>query len=152
MQIIRDFERKDFEDVLEVVETFSLDHRKMATEELPLHWDIEGAHYFVCEVAGKVVGHLGYKPDLWGAKGIFWAEWGYVHKDYQKKGIATKLWDHLEEHTKANGGRKIYFDVGNAEEHGDAIRLYEKRGYIVEGTLLDYWGDNDHFLVFAKKI
>ena len=137
MQIIRDFERKDFEDVLEVVETFSLDHRKMATEELPLHWDIEGAHYFVCEVAGKVVGHLGYKPDLWGAKGIFWY---------------GKLWDHLEEHTKANGGRKIYFDVGNAEEHGDAIRLYEKRGYILEGTLLDYWGDNDHFLVFAKKI
>ncbi|MGB7605454.1 MAG: GNAT family N-acetyltransferase [Lutisporaceae bacterium] len=152
MRVIREFEHRDFADVLQSIGTFSLEHMKMAAEELSSHWGINGARYFVCEIDGKVVGHLGYTPDLRGAKDIYWAEWGYVHKDYRNIGVATDLWEYLESDIKNRGGRKIYFDVGNADEHADAIRLYEKRGYIKEGELLDYWGEGDHFLVYARKL
>ncbi len=149
---IREYKEEDLGSVLEAVGTFSLENRKLAEVEFPKFVNIKGSKFYVCEIDGIVVGVLGYIPDLEGAKGIYWAEWGYVHKDYRKRGIASRLWDKIEEDLKGKGCRKLYIDIGNETDHEDAIRLYKSRNYIKEAELPDFWDVGENFVIYSKTL
>lgn len=150
---IRQYDNNDWQDVIDAIGTFSEAHRRLAIEEIPKILAKNGAAFWVCEEDDKVVGILGYrKDDDVNAIGIYWAEWGYVHKDYRGKGIATKLWDVIEDNLRQLGCRKLYLDVGNEQDHCDAIRLYKKRGYVMEGLCPDFWDEGEDFLIFAKRL
>lgn len=148
---IRKYYTEDHEAVLHVIETFSQNHRKLAENEFTAMVEMPDSQFWVCTHQEKIVGVLGYRKDPV-ASGIYWAEWGYVHKDYRRQGIATLLWETLEADLKLKECRKIYIDIGNESEHIDAIRLYEKRGYVQEGFCPDFWREGDDLLIFAKRI
>lgn len=150
--LIREIKNEDIEHVLKAIETFSEEHRELASEEIPKMLKIQGTKFFVCEVDGYAVGSLGYVPDQRGAKDIYWTEWGYVHKDFRKRGVATKLWDRVEAELRELGCRKIYIDIGNEEDHFTAIKLYKARGYKKEGELFDFWIPGENMNVYAKYL
>lgn len=150
--IIRKYKESDLDRVLEIIGTFSLDNKELAEVEFPKYVAISGSQFYVCEINDIVVGVLGYIPDLEGAKNIYWAEWGYVHKDYRKKGIASKLWDTIENELKSKGCRRLFIDIGNESEHADAIRLYINRGYVKEAEIHDFWDVGEDFLIYSKQL
>ncbi len=150
--IIRKYKESDLDSVLEAIGSFSLENKKLAEVEFPKYVAIKGSQFYVCEIDDIVVGVLGYIPDLEGAKNIYWAEWGYVHKNYRKRGIASQLWDTIENELRNKGCRKLYIDIGNESEHGDAIRLYKSRGYVKEGELSDFWDIGENMVIYSKLL
>lgn len=152
MHTIRRYVDNDLPMALDVIGSFSVQHASLAEKEIPKYAGIPGAQFYVGEVNGIVAGILGYIPDPEGAEGIFWAEWGYVHSAYRNQGIATALWDTIENELRLNGCRKLYIDIGNELEHYAAIKLYKERGYVKEGELLDFWAKGDHMVLYGKYL
>jgi len=86
--------------------------------------------YLVAKVNGKIVGYtsciIGY--NLFDGKHPFMTLW-YVctHPDYRRKGVATKLFECIEEIAKDNNCELIYF-TSEMYRKG-AHTFYEKMGY-----------------------
>ncbi len=94
------------------------------------------ARYFVALCDKKVVGYAG----IW-----IVCEEGHitniaVHPDYRHKGIASRLMAELIDTARSEGVADLTLEVrrGNA----DAIKLYEKFGFKVEGIRKGYYPDN----------
>ena len=86
--------------------------------------------YLVAKVDGKIVGYtsciIGY--NLFDGKHPFMTLW-YVgtHPDYRRKGVATKLFQTIEEIARENHCELIYFTSEMYRK--DAHAFYEKMGY-----------------------
>ena len=63
-----------------------------------------------------------------------------VDPDYQRRGIATRLLEHLFELTVDDDGRGYTLEVRVSNR--DAIRLYEKLGFESRGIRRGYYTDN----------
>ncbi len=67
------------------------------------------------------------------------AEFGItVHDDYQDRGLGTALKEHIIEIARSKGLKKISLTV--VTEKSQAIRVYEKCGFRIEGRL-----EKDHY-------
>lgn len=86
--------------------------------------------YLVAKVDGKIVGYtsciIGY--NLFDGRHPFMTLW-YVgtHPDYRRKGVATKLFQTIEEIARGNHCELIYFTSEMYRK--DAHAFYEKMGY-----------------------
>jgi ribosomal protein S18 acetylase RimI-like enzyme len=109
-------------------------------------------HYYVAVVGDLIVGTLGYQPDPWKVASISWLVWGYVDPAWKRRGIASRLLKVIEDRLIQMGCRKLYLDIGNENEHLEAIACWTNRGFVREGYLPDYWEDNEDFLVYAKRL
>ncbi|HEU0097455.1 MAG TPA: GNAT family N-acetyltransferase [Allosphingosinicella sp.] len=110
------------------------------------------AYFTALDPAGRVLGMTGYRPDPWGVADISWLVWLYVDPAEHRRGIARRLFAHAQDHLRERGCRKVYLDVGNADQHGAAIAFHEQDGFVREGTLRDYWEDGEDFLIFSKRL
>ncbi|GAB1690885.1 GNAT family N-acetyltransferase [Krasilnikovia sp. M28-CT-15] len=116
----------------------------------PIRGTLNG--YLVAEHDGDPVGGVGWKPDPFGVPDVVWLIWGYLHPAKQRRGIGTVLFDELERHLAGLGARKFYLDVGNEKEKAGAVNFCEKRGYVREGVLKDYWRAGEDFTIYAKEL
>lgn len=60
-----------------------------------------------------------------------------VDKDYQNKGIGSKLLDHLIDRSKVNDIKKIWLEVSTKNQAG--ISLYKKYGFKIMGLRKNYY-------------
>ena len=67
-----------------------------------------------------------------------------VLKEYQAQGLGTKLMELLCEKAKLMGKTKIELDV--REDNLDAIHIYKKVGFIIEGTRKNGIKDKDKYI------
>jgi len=152
---LRDMADADAETMIEIVRRCDPGIPDLLRKDLD-RWTAAGKpgneQYFVATIGGVVTGLVGYQPDVWGVADISWLVWGYVEPAFQRRGIGEMLFAHAEERLAARGCRKIYLDVGNASEHVAAISFHERRGYLREGYLRDYWCDGEDFLIFGKRL
>ena len=129
---IREYLTKDCKEIVELFKNTvhainAKDYNKeqlnsWAPEEIDyMAWDKSLLEHYsiVAEKSGIIVGfgdidNFGYLDRL------------YVHKDYQGKGIATKIADELEIHVLENGVQKIITHASIT-----AKLFFEKRGYKV---------------------
>lgn len=75
--------------------------------------------------------------------GIGFGDWLGVDKQYQKKGIASKLLSMWEEDVLAQGGHNIYLWTYDFN-----VAFYNKRGFVTAGELKKGWGGEDAFLMY----
>ena len=99
-----------------------------------------------------VVGVTGHYPDKYDWPTILWLNWHYVHPEYRRRGIGTKLLAYVVDLAKKQGIRKLYLDTGSETSYAAAVRLYEKFGFQEEGRLLDYYGDGEHYLIMGLEL
>jgi len=111
-----------------------------------------GHEYFTALDGARPIGMTGFRPDLWGVHDIYWLVWLYIHPDYKRKGIASKLFAHAQSRLREIGCRKAYLDVGNEEHHTAAIAFHKKDGFVLEGHLRDYWREGEDFMIFSKHL
>jgi len=82
----------------------------------------------------RLVGVMGYQP----IKGVTLIRHAYVLPDYQRKGIGTKLLDHLKQITKTK-----HLFVGTWADASWAIAFYERHGFRLlpnkDELLNSYW-------------
>ncbi len=149
---IREMRPEDVDEVIRIVCANEPELEQDARQEIgsPPEW--LGCRYFVAETDGAIRGVMGYCGDRWGAPGVMWSVWLFVHPDYHRRGIATLLYQRIEAELRRAGCRKAYLDVGNADTHASAIAFHVRNGYKLEGTLEDYWGDGEDCLLFGKPL
>ena len=138
--VVRAASVEDYQDVYEVLACpgvvrdtlqlpyVSIDRRKKGLEDPP-----EGTYSLVAEVDGRVVGDIG----LTRGKGRR-AHVGHigmeVHDDFQGRGIGSKLMEAaLDLADNWLGLKRVELTVYT--DNAPAIRLYEKFGFEIEGTL-----------------
>jgi ribosomal protein S18 acetylase RimI-like enzyme len=90
----------------------------------------------IAEVDGRIVGYVQF-----GAASVPVEEGSaadqelrrlYVHPDYQRQGIGTRLMDAVFAHPQIRTARSVYLDVW--ERNHDGLRFYRRRGFDVIGS------------------
>ncbi|MBG9548459.1 MULTISPECIES: GNAT family N-acetyltransferase [Cytobacillus] len=150
--MIREAEIKDIPQMVSVVIKNDNSIKSDAEEEIMEIFFEKNGSFFVYEEDNQIVGFMGYKFKKWGGDDVYWAIWLYVDPDFKRKGIGTKLYERIEDEVRKKGCRKIYLDVGNEEDHQEAIKFHLNNGFIQEAKLNDFWTDGEHCLLFSKRL
>jgi ribosomal protein S18 acetylase RimI-like enzyme len=111
--------------------------------------------FLVGELDGRVVGYIRLKPPtkLPENAHVIQVQGLAVHPDARRRGVAAGLLDAAEETLRERGTRKLTLRVLSTNEA--AIRLYERHGFVREGTLLEEFRINGRFVddvMMAKKL
>ncbi|PKO04087.1 MAG: hypothetical protein CVU41_18780 [Chloroflexi bacterium HGW-Chloroflexi-3] len=85
----------------------------------------ENRTVFVYKIKNKMVGYSVLKIE----DQVCWLDWLYVDPGHQRKGIASKLFDHAEEITKKLGNDQLYIWV-HPDNHR-MLKFLKKKGYDV---------------------
>ena len=104
-----------------------------------------GAH-LVAELDGRLAGYIRLKPvtplrentHVLGIVGLA------VAPGDRRRGIASALLAAAEQHARARGARKLSLRVLGTNE--TAMRLYERHGFVLEGTLRDEFRIDGRFV------
>ncbi|MBT9165128.1 MAG: hypothetical protein DDT23_01143 [candidate division WS2 bacterium] len=108
----------------------------MPREELyrEMKSEMKSMSFFGWEEDGKLVGVMGFQP----IKDVTLIRHAYVLPDYQRKGIGTKLLNHLKQMMKTK-----YLFVGTWADATWAIGFYQNRGFRLmpdkDKLLTRYW-------------
>jgi ribosomal protein S18 acetylase RimI-like enzyme len=111
--------------------------------------------FLVAELDGRVVGYIRFKPPtkLPENAHVIQVQGLAVHPDARRRGAAAGLLDAAEETLRERGIRKLTLRVLGTNE--SAIRLYERQGFVREGTLRDEFCINGRFVddvMMAKQL
>lgn len=90
---------------------------------------------FVAEIEGTIVGFITLEPDGH-------IHWTYTHQDYQRRGVAGTLYNHLESVARVQGQKRLYVEASRF-----AQPFFAKRGFTIlseeelerDGQRLCYW-------------
>jgi ribosomal protein S18 acetylase RimI-like enzyme len=107
---------------------------------------------FVRVVEGKIVGVIGYCPDRLETDDICWLGWFYVRKDFRGYGYGRELLDYVIDILENKPVRKLYVDTSSFTSYKEAMALYEKTGFVHEGTLKDYYEKGEDQLIFGRSL
>ncbi len=101
----------------------------------------EECHYFVAEIAKKIVGQtmITYEWSDWRNGIIWWIQSVYVHPDYRKQGIFRTLFKHIE-------------NLAKTHPHVKALRLYVMHNNTAgQGTYQSLGMKDSGYIVFEKE-
>ena len=137
---IRPFEAKDLNSVAEFLDSIlTYDHMtpKLLQEKTFGDDAFRPDMTWVVEEQGKIIGFVEGVVRTDDGELIGWAKLYGVHPNYRRQGIATQLFDRLEEEMKKAGVRRIqllssyvnYFQPGIDPRYTEAVVMAEKRGY-----------------------
>lgn len=105
------------------------------------------AQYIVVKVGNKVIGYAG----MWFILDEAHITNIAIHPEYRDRGIGDKLIKMIIEMVRENGLKSITLEVRDSNQQ--AIYLYEKNGFTIEGVRKGYYFDtNDDALIMWKEI
>ncbi|VVB54040.1 Acetyltransferase (GNAT) family protein [uncultured archaeon] len=105
---------------------------------------------YVYNVDGDVAGFVSFGLGL-GNK-TYEIYWLGVSPTRQRAGIGSKILRFVEELVKSKGGRIIFIETSSKKDYEPARHLYERMGYVREGSVKDYFDDGDDKVVYSKRI
>ena len=111
--------------------------------------------HLVAELDGRVVGCIRLKPPtkLPENAHVVQVQGLSVHPDSRRRGVAASLLDAAQETLRERGIRKLTLHVLSTNQA--AIRLYQRHGFVREGTLLAEFCINGRFVddvMMAKQL
>lgn len=75
-----------------------------------------------------------------------------VHKELQGQGIGQEMMAYIEALLKETGKRILIVETSSAPHYALTRKFYEKLGYVQEATIRDFWQENEHKVIFWKKL
>ena len=135
--IIREAANKDIESVTEVLETIYLQDVAWAKRAVKKLLATENYVILVAELDDQIVGFIDYYilPSIWEKWNEATINNLFIHKDYQDKGIGSRLLEEVIKRTDEIGIVELH--VGTEKDNEGAIRLYKKHGFLKEYLLLE---------------
>jgi len=134
--VIREAKNEDIEGIIGVLKTVYLQDEAWAREALRKLLTTENYTILVAELDGKIVGFIDYYvlPSVWERWNEATINYFFVHKDYQGKGIGSRLLKEVTKRTDETGIVELH--VGTVKDNKRAINLYRKHGFLKEYLLL----------------
>src|SRR5215470_3322310 len=102
--------------------------------------------HLVAELDGRVAGYIRLKPPTHLPENghVMQVQGLAVHPDARRRGVAAGLLDAAEETLRGRGTRKLTLRVLSTNQA--AICLYERQGFVREGTLLEEFCINGRYV------
>ena len=135
--IIREASSKDIEGMVNVLKTIYLQDEDWARKAIKKLLDTENYVILVAELNGTLVGFIDYYvlPSIWEKWNEAIINYLFVHKDYQGKGVGSKLLKEVTKRTDEMGIVELH--VGTEMDNKRAIHLYKRHGFTKEYLLLE---------------
>ncbi len=96
---------------------------------------------------GKIIGFISYKPE--GIAAMSYISFLCIVPEYRGQGIGAKLLKYAEDHIFSYDHNALLFVTSF---NTDAIRFYEKSGYVKVGEITDYNFKGAHEYLYRKTI
>jgi len=135
--VVREAVNQDVESIIRVFKTTYLEDESWARSALRRLLATSNYVMLVAELGGIVVGYADYYvlPSIWEKWNEATVNYLFVHKDYQGKGIGSKLLEEVVKRADKVGIAEIH--VATEKGNEQAIRLYKKHGFLKEYVLLE---------------
>jgi len=116
--------------------------------------DLPVAHHYVAEDVHteEMLGVTGYEPDKYQTPGVYWLSWTYVRADARRKGIGSALLQHVKDELRRLRARKLYIDTSSDASYTNAVRLYQKHGFVIQACLPGYYGPGEDYVILALDL
>lgn len=75
-----------------------------------------------------------------------------VSQDTQRKGIASKMMNYIEQLLKQKDGRILIVETSSDDAQIGARNFYQKIGYTQAAVIKGFWKDGEDKIVFWKKL
>jgi len=140
--IIREATNEDIEGIINVLKTAYLQDEAWAREALQKLLATANYTILVAELDGKIVSFIDYYvlPSVWEKWNEATINYFFVHKDYQGKGIGSRLLKEVIKRTDETGIMELH--IGTEKDNKRAINLYRKHGFLKEYLLLQREKEN----------
>ena len=135
--VVRAAVGEDIEGIIRVFKTTYLKDESWARSALRRLLATSNYVMLVAELGGIVVGYADYYvlPSIWEKWNEATVNYLFVHKDYQGKGIGSKLLEEVVKRADKAGIAEIH--VATEKGNEQAIRLYKKHGFLKEYVVLE---------------
>ena len=135
--VVREAVNEDIEGIIRVFKTTYLEDEPWARSALRRLLATSNYVMLVAELGGMVVGYADYYvlPSIWEKWNEATVNYLFVHKDYQGKGIGSKLLEEVVKRADKVGIAELH--VATEKGNEQAIRLYKKHGFLKEYVLLE---------------
>ena len=101
---------------------------------------------------GGVIGVCGFQPDAYFTPDIYWLSWFYVDQTCRGRGVGSALLQRVIESVRAFEARKLFVDTSSDPIYQDAVELYERFGFQVEGVLADYYEEGEDSIMLGMRM
>ncbi len=149
---IREAVIKDFPSIMAL---FKMNSDTFSRNEIPaaqkyIEELIKGmiGRFFVSVSKNKIVGCAGYSKEA-DTDGVYSFNWLAVHPDFKRHGMATELYNMIENKIKAFGGRLIIVNAGSNEVNRF---FYKKMGFKACGRIPQYHSEKKDLIWYYKKV
>ena len=112
----------------------------------------EGSFVVLGGSDGRVAGTCGFIKDKYETPGIYWLTWLYVDRAWRGHGLGSQLLGFTIDLVKTRDAKKLYLDTSSDPKYKEAISLYAKFDFEVEGRLKDYYGPGEDYLILGKVL
>ncbi|MFC1568779.1 GNAT family N-acetyltransferase [bacterium] len=99
---------------------------------------------------GQFVGYgcWGQIPLTMGAYDIYWIA---VSPELQGQGVGSQILSFMEVEIMKTHGRLILIETSSSEVYQDTRAFYEKRGYVLESRIHDFYKSGDDRCIYVKR-
>jgi ribosomal protein S18 acetylase RimI-like enzyme len=150
---IRAEDRHSIHQVLEATGQFTESEIRVALELADTVLEKKDPSYqlIVAEKKGEFAGYgcWGQVPLTAGAYDIYWIA---VPPDLQGQGVGSRILSFMETQIMKNQGRLILIETSSSEIYQDTRAFYEKRGYVLESRIRDFYKPNDDRCIYVKRL
>lgn len=109
--------------------------------------------YWYAKDNGKIIAAIGVRENKLGSGGYEMNEdYVAVHKDYRRRGIASKLLEKMENFVKENGGRYIHVITCDIDSYSPALGFYERKGYKKVAEMPNYYVKGEGRIDYYKEL
>lgn len=108
--------------------------------------EIKNGDFYVVKEGDKIIGYGGFTKAMNEASLVNLA----ISQDYRRKGIATKLLEHLIKIAKEKKVERMFLEV--RRENIGAISFYCKNGFKETGIRKDYYGKGEDAIIMSRKL
>ncbi len=110
-----------------------------------------GYNFWIAEMDGKAVGYICYGPTplTQGTWDIYWMATAPGLKGH---GIGTALMKLAEDNIRAEGGRMTIIETSSNPDYLEARKFHLAHGYIIIGSIPDFYSIGDNKITFRKLL
>jgi ribosomal protein S18 acetylase RimI-like enzyme len=126
---------------------------KILTELLESYFSGKDDYLVLNEKSGNVLAGfaiIGKTPCSVNAWDVYWL---VTAKAHYGKGIARKLMKDIEDHILGlQRSAVLRVETSSRDDYSRARTFYQKQGFILSGTIKDFYDRNDDLVTYSKKI
>jgi ribosomal protein S18 acetylase RimI-like enzyme len=109
--------------------------------------------YWYVEEGGKIIGAMGVRENKYGSGGFeIESDYMAVHKQFRRRGIATKMLIAMERFVRQNDGRYIHILSCDIAAYIPALKFYENNGYIKIAEMPNYYVVGEGRIDYLKEL